>query len=242
MFRRSIRHTLRTPETMILGIALPIVLMLMFVYVFGGAMDVGGDYLDYVVPGIILLCASFGSATTATSIAVDMTEGIVDRFRTMAIAKSAVLTGHVGASLLRNLVTSAIVVGVGLLLGFRPNANLLEWLAAIGVVAMFILAISWFCVALGLIAGNAEAASGFTFFLLFLPYVSSAFVPTSTMPSWLHWFADNQPVTPVIETMRGLLMGTPIGNSAVLAVCWCAGIALVGFVWSGIVFRRKTAR
>lgn len=242
MFKRGMRHTVRTPDTMIVAVALPVVLMLMFVYVFGGAMNVGTDYIEYVVPGIILLCASFGAASTATSVAVDMTEGIVDRFRTMAIARSAVLTGHVAASVVRNLVTTGIVICVALLIGFRPNATFVEWLASVGLVALFVLAISWLAVALGLIARSAEAANGFTFFLLFLPYVSSAFVPTSSMPSWLPWFADNQPVTPVIETLRGLLMGTAIGDSAALAIGWCGGIAVVGYLWSGWLFRQKTGR
>jgi ABC-2 type transport system permease protein len=242
MFRRSMRHTLRTPDTMLLAIALPVILMLMFVYVFGGAMDVGGEYIDYVVPGIILLCASFGAATTATSVSVDMTEGIVDRFRTMAISRSAVLTGHVAGSLVRNLLTAVLVLAVALAIGFRPNATALEWVAAAGLIALFVLAISWLCAALGLVAANPEAANGFTFFLLFLPYVSSAFVPTSSMPAWLQWFADNQPVTSVIETLRGLLMGTPIGDSGALAIAWCAGIAVGGYLWAVWAFRRKTAR
>ena len=240
MLRRSIRHTLRSPDTMILAIALPVILLLLFVYVFGGAMNVGTDYLNYVVPGIILLCAGFGASTIATSISADMTEGIVDRFRTMAISQRAVLTGHVGASLLRNLATTAIVVAVAVLMGFRPSAGPLEYLAAIGVVALFVLAISWLCVALGLLAANPEAASGFTFFLLFLPYMSSAFVPPESMPSWLRGFAEHQPVTPVIETLRGLLTGTPIGSSALLAVCWCLTITAFGYAWARAAFRRKT--
>ena len=165
MLRRSIRHTLRSPDTMILAIALPILLLVLFVYVFGGAMNVGTDYLNYVVPGIILLCAGFGASTVATAVSSDMTEGIVDRFRTMAVAQRAILAGHVGASVLRNLVTTTIVVTVAVLMGFRPSASPLEYLAAIGMVALFVLAISWLCVALGLLAANPEAASGFTFFL-----------------------------------------------------------------------------
>lgn len=242
MLRRSLLHTLRSPDTMITTIALPITILLMFVFVFGGAMNVGTEYIDYVVPGIILLCAGFGAGTAAVSVSTDMTNGIIDRFRTMAISRSSVLTGHVAGSVIRNLVSTGVVIVVALALGFRPTADPIKWIAAIAVLAMFILAISWLAVALGLLAKNPEAANGFTFILMFLPYVSSAFVPTESMPTWLHWFADNQPVTPVIETVRGLLMGTTIGNSAVLAVAWCSGIALVGYLWAGFMFKRKTAR
>ncbi|MFD3705866.1 ABC transporter permease [Nocardia sp. NPDC058658] len=242
MLDRNIRHTLRSPDTMIMTVALPVIILLMFVYVFGGAMDVGpGDYIDYVVPGIVLLCAGFGAATTAVALSTDLAEGIIDRFRTMAIARSAVLTGHVAESVLRNLITSTIVLGVAVLLGFRPTADPLHWLGVFGVLAMFVFALSWLSAALGLLARNPEAANGFTFVFMFLPYVSSAFVPTSSMPTWLHWFAENQPVTPVIETVRGLLMGTPIGNSGLLAVLWCAGIALVGYLAAGVLFRRRTS-
>lgn len=241
MLDRNLRHTLRSPDTMIMTIALPVMILLMFVYVFGGAMDVGpGAYIDYVVPGIILLCAGFGASTTAVSISTDLAEGIIDRFRTMAIARSAVLTGHVAESLIRNLITTGLVIVVAVALGFRPTTEPLRWLGALGVIAMYVLALSWLSAALGLVARNPEAANGFTFFFMFLPYVSSAFVPTESMPSWLHRFAENQPVTPVIETMRGLLMGTPIGDSALLAVLWCAGIAVVGYVAAGALFRRRT--
>jgi ABC-2 type transport system permease protein len=241
MTRRSLKHTLRSPDTMIMTIALPIMILLMFVYIFGGAFNVGGEYIDYVVPGIILLCAGFGAGTAAVSVSTDMTNGIIDRFRTMAISRSSVLTGHVVESVVRNLLTTAIVIVVAVALGFRPTADPLKWLAALGVIAMFILALSWISVALGLLARNPEAAQGFTFFLMFIPYVSSAFVPTDTMPSWLHGFAEHQPVTPVIETLRGLLMGTEIGNSAMLAVVWCVTIGLAGYLWASVIFKRKTA-
>ncbi|MFC9472740.1 ABC transporter permease [Nocardia sp. NPDC056952] len=241
MLDRNIRHTLRSPDTMIMTVVLPVMILLMFVFVFGGAMDVGpGAYIDYVVPGIILLCASFGASTTALALSTDVAEGIIDRFRTMAIARSAVLTGHVAESVIRNLITSAIVIVVAVVLGFRPTTDPLRWLGVFGVLAMFVFALSWLAAALGLLAPNPEAANGFTFVFMFLPYVSSAFVPTSSMPTWLHWYAENQPVTPVIETLRGLLMGTPIGDSWVLAVLWCAGIGLVGYIAAGALFRRQT--
>ncbi|MFD3748008.1 ABC transporter permease [Nocardia sp. NPDC058633] len=242
MLDRNIRHTLRSPDTMIMTIALPVIILLMFVYVFGGAMDVGPvTYIDYVVPGIILLCAGFGASTTAVSLSTDLADGIIDRFRTMAIARSAVLTGHVTESVIRNLITSGIVIGVAVAIGFRPTTDPLRWLGVAGLLAMFVFALSWLSAALGLLARNPEAANGFTFVFMFLPYVSSAFVPTESMPVWLHWFAENQPVTPVIETMRGLLMGTPIGHSGVLAVLWCSGIALAGYVAAGVLFRRRTS-
>ncbi|MFD3596443.1 ABC transporter permease [Nocardia sp. NPDC058640] len=242
MLDRNIRHTLRSPDTMIMTVVLPVMILLMFVFVFGGAMEVGpGAYIDYVVPGIILLCASFGAATTAIALSTDLAEGIIDRFRTMSIARSAVLSGHVAESVLRNLITSAIVVAVAVALGFRPTTDPLRWLGVFGVLAMFVFALSWLAAALGLLARNPEAANGFTFVFMFLPYISSAFVPPESMPTWLHWVAENQPVTPVIETLRGLLMGTPIGNSGLLAVLWCAGIALVGYVAAGVLFRRRTS-
>lgn len=241
MLDRNIRHTLRSPDTMIMTVVLPVVILLMFVYVFGGAMDVGpGAYIDYVVPGIVLLCAGFGASTTALALSTDVAEGIIDRFRTMAIARSAVLTGHVAESVIRNLITSAIVIGVAVALGFRPTTDPLRWLGVFAVLAMFVFALSWLAAALGLLAPNPEAANGFTFVFMFLPYVSSAFVPTSSMPTWLHWFAENQPVTPVIETLRGLLMGTPIGNNWILAALWCAGIGLAGYLAAGALFRRQT--
>lgn len=241
MLDRNIRHTLRSPDTMIMTIALPVMILLMFVYVFGGAMRVDGAYIDYVVPGIILLCAGFGASTTAVALSTDLAEGIVDRFRAMAIARSAVLTGHVVESVLRNLVTSAVVIGVAVVLGFRPTTDPVRWLGVAGVLAMFVFALSWLSAALGMVARNPEAANGFTFFFMFLPYVSSAFVPTSTMPTWLHAFAENQPVTPVIETMRGLLMGTPIGDSGLLAVLWCGGIAVAGYLAARWMFQRRTS-
>ncbi|KAA8887335.1 ABC transporter permease [Nocardia colli] len=240
MLSRNLRHTLRSPDTMIMSVVVPILILLMFVYVFGGAMNVGGKYIDYVVPGIILLCAGFGSATTAVSLATDLSNGIVDRFRTMDIARSAVVTGHVVESLLRNLLTTTLVILVAVAIGFRPTGDPLRWLAAYGIIAMFVLAMSWLAAAFGLLVSNPEAANACMFFFMFLPYVSSAFVPTESMPSALHRFGENQPVTPVIETMRGLLMGTPIGNSALLAVLWCGGIALAGYLVAGVLFRRKT--
>ncbi|MFE3057070.1 ABC transporter permease [Nocardia sp. NPDC059239] len=242
MVGRNLRHTLRSPDTMIMTIAVPVTILLMFVYVFGGAMNVGGSYIDYVVPGILLLCAGFGSGATAVAVATDLHSGIVDRFRAMAVSRSAVLTGHVLESVLRNLLTTGVVVLVAVALGFRPTADPLRWLAVAGMLAGFVLALSWAAAALGLLASNPEAANGFMFIFMFLPYVSSAFVPTHTLPSWLRGFAQHQPVTSIAETVRGLLMDTPVGDSAPTALAWCASIALIGYLGAGALFRRRKTR
>ncbi|MGW6331141.1 ABC transporter permease [Nocardia rhamnosiphila] len=241
MTARNMRHTLRSPDSLISTLALPIMILLMFVYVFGGAMNVGDStFVDYVVPGIILLCASFGASTTAVGVSVDITEGIVDRFSTMAISRSAFLTGHIIESLLRNMAATTVVVGVALAIGFRPTTDPLRWLAAAGVLALVVLALSWLSACFGLIASSPEAANGFTIFAMFIPYISSAFVPPETMPGWLRGFAEHQPVTPVIETLRGLLVGTPIGNSAVLALVWWGAIAAVSYIAALVLYRRRT--
>ncbi|MFI5715785.1 ABC transporter permease [Nocardia sp. NPDC051750] len=240
MTARNLRHTVRSPDALISTLALPIMILLMFVYVFGGAMDVGGTFVDYVVPGIVLMCACFGASTTAISVSVDIAEGIVDRFRTMAISRSSFLTGHITESLLRNILATAVVVIVALAIGFRPTADPLRWLAAAALLALVVVALSWMSACFGLLASSPEAANGFTIFAMFIPYVSSAFVPPETMPSRLRGFAEHQPVTPVIETLRGLLVGTPIGNSAVLAIVWWGSIALVCYLTALVLFRRKT--
>ncbi|MEP6480902.1 MAG: ABC transporter permease [Rhodoglobus sp.] len=240
--KRSIIFTLRTPEVMVMAIALPVMLMLLFTFVFGGAIDSGGDYVNYVVPGIILLCAGFGASSIAVDVAKDLHTGIIERFRTMRIRSWAVLTGHVVSSLVRNLVATAVVIGVALAVGFRPVGSPTEWLAAIGVIALWILSITYLYAAIGLAAGSEGAASGYGFALLFLPYISSAFVPVSTLPSWLQWVAQHQPVTPIVETIRGLLMHTPLGNEPLYAVIWCAVILLIAVAWGTIMFRRKAGR
>ncbi len=239
---RSLRHSLRDGESALMAIMLPVLLMLLFTFVFGGALDPSGGYVDYVVPGIVLLCAGFGAASTAVYVANDMKAGIIDRFRTMPLRASAVLTGHVVASLLRNLLATGIVIAVALLLGFRPTADVWGWIGAVGVIALYILTITYLFAAIGLAAGSPEAANGYGFVILFLPYLSSAFVPVQTMPEWLRWVAENQPVTPIIETIRGLLMGTAMGQSPWWAVGWCLAILAVSFVWGAWLFRRKAGR
>lgn len=245
MLRRNVRHTVRYPGTMIMFLGLPVLLLLLFVGVFGGALHSGlghgSTYIDYVVPGILLMTAGYGSSTTALSVNKDMTEGIIARFRTMAISRSSVLTGHVIGAVARTLVSTALVICVALLLGFRPTAGPVEWLATIGVIALLVFALTWLAVAVGLLARNAEGTNSFTLVVQVLPFVSSAFVPPDSMSGAVRWFAQHEPFTPVIDTVRGLLTGTPIGNGAWLACVWCAGLAVVGYVWALALFRRDPA-
>ncbi|MFF9563139.1 ABC transporter permease [Leifsonia sp. NPDC014704] len=239
---RSVRHSLRDVDALTMAIALPVILMLLFTFVFGGAIDRSGDYVQYVVPGIILLCAGFGASSTAVDVANDMSDGIVDRFRTMPLRSRGVVTGHVVASLLRNLVATGVVIGVALLLGFRPTADVAQWIGALAIVALFILAITWLFAAIGLAAKSPTAASGYGFAVLFLPYLSSAFVPTDTMPDWLRWVAVNQPITPIIETIRALLFGRDPGSDLWWALGWCALIVAAAYVWAAWLFRRSAGR
>ena len=241
MIDRSVKHTVRNLESLLMSVILPVVLMLLFVYVFGGAIDPSGDYANYVVPGIILLCTGYGAASTAVDVARDMTEGVVDRFRSMPILSSAVLTGHVVASVARNTLATVLVIGVAFLTGFRPDAGVLEWLAVAGMLLLWVLALSWVAVCFGLIARTVEGANGFTFLVLFLPYLSSAFVPVETMRAGLRAVAANQPVTPIAETLRGLLLGTPIGSYGWQALAWCAGLLVAAFTAATILFRRRTS-
>lgn len=240
MVQRSIRHIYRGIDGLLMSFILPVMMLLMFVYVFGGAMNVGTDYINYVVPGIILLTAGWGGASTATTVTVDMTEGIIDRFRSLPIPNWSPIVGHVTASVVRNLFVTALVFGVAFLMGFRPVAGFVEWLGVIGLLSLFVLAITWVSVIFGLLARTVDAASGFAFIVIFLPYVSSAFVPTETLPTWLQGFAANQPVTPIIETTRALLMGTPVGSNGVLAIAWCVGILVLAVPVSVWVFKRRT--
>lgn len=239
---RSLRHSIRNAEAMITAMMLPIMLMLLFTYVFGGALDPSGQYVDYVVPGIILLCAGFGSSSTAVDVSQDMTNGIIDRFRTMPIQSISVITGHVVASLARNMLATFVVIAVALLVGFRPSAGLLDWILAIGLIALFIFAFTWLYAAIGLVAGSPAAAGSYGFALLFLPYLSSAFVPTETMPTWLQGVASNQPITPVIESIRGLLTGGSIQDHIGWAIGWCLFILVGSMVWGMWTFKRKAGR
>ena len=239
---RSMRHSLRDGESLLMAILLPVILMLMFTWVFGGAIDPSGAYVDYVVPGIILTCAGFGASSTAVYVANDMRTGIIDRFRTMPLRASAVLTGHVVASLLRNLVATAVVIGVGVLVGFRPEADLAGWLGVAALIALYILAITYLFAAIGLAAGSPEGANGYGFALLFLPYLSSAFVPVESMPAWLQPVAAHQPITPIVDTIRGLLTDAPLQAEPWWAVGWCLVILAIAVAWGSWLFRRKAGR
>jgi ABC-2 type transport system permease protein len=241
MVRRSARLSMRNVDALMTSLALPIMLMLLFVYLFGGAIDTGTAYVTYVVPGVIVLCASFGASLTAVAVTNDMTNGIMDRFRSLDVRGTAVLGGHVAASIGRNLVSTALVLAVAFLIGFRPSASFVDWLGAIGILLVAILALSWASAVVGLLAKSPEAAGGFSFFVMFLPYPSSAFVPVETMPSWIHGFAEHQPFTPIIESLRGFLLGTPVGNSAWVALAWCGGILAVSVAATGYLFKRRTA-
>jgi ABC-2 type transport system permease protein len=250
MITRCVRRSLRDPEAFFTALMLPIILMLLFVYVFGGAMSSQAtstsQYVNYVVPGLIVLCAGFGAGTTAVAVATDMSSGIVDRFRSMPIASSSVLTGHIAASLARNLLATALVIGVAVAVGWHPSASPLHWLAAAAMIIAFILAISWLAAAAGLLVRTPEAANSVTFVIMFLPYLSTAFVPARTMTPVLRPIAANQPFTPVIETMRGLwtgrtVTGASLGHEALLAVAYCAVILAVSAVSASYLFRRRSA-
>jgi ABC-2 type transport system permease protein len=240
--RRSLLHSLRSPDGLIMTIVLPTMLMLLFVFVFGDAIEKDGRYVDYVVPGLIVLCAGYGAATTAVDVASDMTGGIVERFRTLPIRASSVITGHVVSSLLRNLVATGVVIGVALLIGYRPHGSALAWLGTLALVAAWILAITYLFAALGLLASSPDTANGYGFALMFLPYLSSAFVPLGTMPDVLQAVAQWNPITPIVTTTRALLSGGTPGWDALWAVLWCAGVLAVAVTWTAFLFARKAGR
>jgi ABC-2 type transport system permease protein len=250
MLRRQLRHMQRYLSVTVFLVGMPIVFLLLFVYVFGGTLGAGlggpaggrAEYLEYVTPGIMLMAVAAGATGTAISVAMDMTEGIVARFRTMAIFRPSVLTGHVLGSMIQTMLSVAVVTGVALLIGFRPSASPVEWVAAAGVLAAITFALTWLSVAFGLVTKTVEAASNLPTPLVFLPFLGSGFVPTDSMPVGLRWFAEYQPFTPIIETVRGLLLGTAIGNSAVVAVAWCVGITLVGYLWARKLYNRDPVR
>ena len=242
MIGRSLRHARRALDTLLIGVLLPVMLLLLFVYVFGGAIAPTGAYLTYVVPGIVLLCAGYGAAAAGVPVAQDLTTGTIDRFRSMPILRSAVLVGHVSAGLIRNLFSTVLVLAVAFAIGFRPVAGPLDWAFALAVLVLYILAVSWVSVCFGLLASTVESASSFSFVVLFLPYLSSAFVPVETMPGWLRGFAENQPMTPVIETLRGLMLGTPVGSPAWRAVAWFGTLLIVAYAVASVLFARRTSR
>ncbi len=250
MLRRNLKHMVRYPSASLLIVGLPVVLLLLFVYVFGGTMGAGlgavsggrGAYVNYVTPGIVLMAVASVAQGTAIAISMDIADGIIPRFRTMGIARGAVLTGHVLGSTIQTLLGLVAVIGVALAIGFRPNAGPAEWVAAIGLLAMLTFAITWLAVALGMQAKSVEVASNVAMPLFLLVLVGSGFVPTDSMPVALRGFARYQPFTPVIETLRGLLMGTRIGHDAVLAVAWCALIGIIGYRWAMRIYERDPSR
>ncbi|MGI5198393.1 ABC transporter permease [Streptomyces sp. CA-288835] len=241
MTGRSVRLSRRNVDALIMAMALPVMLLLIFVYFFGGAINTGTKYVTYVVPGVLLLCAGFGSASTAVAVTEDLKGGIIDRFRSLDIGGSPILAGHVLASTARNLIATALVFALAFAIGFRPSAGPGGWLAAIGLLVAYIAALSWLSAAVGLLVKSPEAAGGFTFFVSFLPYPSSAFVRIDDMPSWLQGFATHQPVTQVIEAVRGLLLGQPVGSTGWVALAWCTGILAASAAASGALFKWRTA-
>lgn len=249
MLRRDIRHSLRFPMMTMSGMSVPIFLLLLFVGVFGNtlraglgaAMPAGGHYIDYLTPGIIVMTVGASAAATAVNMCMDAGEGIISRFRTMAITRTSVLTGQVFGSLIRTLISGVAVIAVAVALGFRTSASPVEWLAAAGVFAMITLALTWLTIAFGLQARTPAGANSLSLIPQFLPFISSAFVPTAAMPAGVAWFAEHQPFTSMITTLRGLLTGTPIGNSAILAVVWCVIITAVGYLWARARYNRLPA-
>jgi len=250
MLRRQMRHMIRYPSLTVMLVGMPVVFLLLFVYVFGGTLGAGlgrvaggrSAYLEYVVPGILLMTIAGGAQGTAISVAMDMTEGIIARFRTMAISRASVLVGHVVGSLIQTMISMVVVLGVALLIGFRPSAGPPGWIAAIGLLVLTTFAVTWLSVAFGMVSKSVETASNIPMLLMLLPFLGSGFVPTDSMPAGIRWFAEYQPFTPIMETLRGLLMGTPIGNSGILAVAWCMAITLFGFVWSVRLYGRNPLR
>jgi ABC-2 type transport system permease protein len=252
MLRRNLLHIVRYPGLSVFTILGPVVFLLLFVFVFGGTLGAGlpgvdpasgrEAYVAYVMPGILLITIAGTGSGVATTVSMDMTEGITARFRTMAISRAAVLAGHVLGNTIQAMIAVALVLGVGLLVGFRPTAGPLEWAAAVGLIALISFAISWLGVAMGMQARSVETASNLPFILTFLPFLGSGFVPTESMPAGLRWFAEYQPFTPFIEAIRGLLLGTSLDWNPALAVGWCVAITVAGYVWSMAIYERKSVR
>jgi ABC-2 type transport system permease protein len=241
LLKRSLRHILRSPDTIVTTAVTPIAMLLLFVYVLGGAIQVegGGRYVDYLLPGILLITIASGIAYTAFRLFTDVSGGIFERFQSMPIARSAVLWGHVLTSVVANLVSLALVVLVAVAMGFRSGAGPLAWLAVAGILVLFTLALTWLAVIPGLTAKSVDGVSGFSYPLIFLPFISSAFVPTDGMPGPVRWFARHQPVTPIVDTIRDLYAGQPVGSEGWVAVAWCAGLLLAAYALAMSTYRRK---
>ncbi|WP_328379171.1 ABC transporter permease [Streptomyces sp. NBC_00440] len=247
MLRRNVKHAIRYPSVGLGSAMTPILMLLLFVYAFGDSIGagIGGGrdaYLNYLTPGIIIMGVAAGSMSTSIAVCTDMTEGIINRFRTMNITRSSFMTGHVIGSVVQTMLSAVLVVGVALAVGFRSGATPLEWLAAAGLLAAIAFAVTWLSTALGLISKTVESASNKPLLVQFLPFLGSAFVPAGSMSPGLRWFAEYQPFTPMTETLRGLLSGSEIGNDGWISLAWCAGIALVGYVWARSLFNSSTKR
>ncbi len=241
---RSLRHITRSPDTIITTAIMPIAFMLLFVYVFGGAIDTGSgsdSYVNYLLPGILLITIATGISYTAFRLFLDMKGGIFERFQSMPIARPSVLWAHVLTSLVANLISLVVVVLVALLMGFRSGAGVLAWLEVAGILILFTLALTWIAVIPGLSAKSVEGASAFSYPLIFLPFISSAFVPTDTMPAAVRAFAENQPVTTIVNTIRDLLTRQPVGTDIWIALAWCAGVLIVAYSFAMVIYRRKIA-
>jgi len=240
---RSLRHIGRSPDTIITTAIMPIAFMLLFVYVFGGAIETGADgkYVNYLLPGILLITIASGISYTAYRLFLDMQSGIFERFQSMPIARSSVVWAHVLTSLVANVISLVVVVVVALVMGFRSNAGVLDWLAVAGILVLFTLALTWLAVIPGLTASSVEGASAFSYPLIFLPFISSAFVPTDSMPGPVAAFAEHQPVTSVVNAIRGLFAEQPLGNDLWLALAWCVGLVVVAYFFAMSVYRSKIA-
>ncbi|HEX5859542.1 MAG TPA: ABC transporter permease [Microbacterium sp.] len=237
---RSLRHIMRSPDTIITTAVTPVAIMVLFVFVFGGAIDTGGySYIDYMLPGILLITIASGIAYTAYRLFLDLQGGIFERFQSMPIARSSALWAHVLTSLVANSISIVIVIGVAFLMGFRTGASFLAWLAVAGILVLFTLALTWLAVIAGLSAKTVDGASAFSYPLIFLPFISSAFVPTDTMPAPVAWFAENQPVTPIVNTIRDLFAQQPVGNEIWIALAWCVGILVVAYGFAMAIYKRK---
>ncbi|MFE3197959.1 ABC transporter permease [Embleya sp. NPDC055664] len=239
MLRRNLKHTMRNPLVLFNAILFPIVLLLMFVKVLGGAFEVGESYIDYATPGMLVMAVSYGLGSTATAVNDDMTKGIINRFKAMDISRGAVLTGQVIVTTVRCLVACTAIIAVAFAMGFDPDASALDWLGVLGFVVLLTVAASWLTVALGLAAKSAESAGLATVPLIMLPFLSSAIVPADTMGAGVRQFAEYQPFTPIIETLRGLLAGDPSTGDALAGIAWCIGLALVGYVWAVSTFKKR---
>ena len=240
MLERSMRHIFRSMDTIITVTIMPIAFMLLFVYVFGGAIKTGTDnYVNYLLPGILLMAIASGISYTAYRLFLDMQRGIFERFHSMPIARSTVLWGHVLTSLVSNAISVAVIILVALSMGFRSSAGVLSWLAVAGILALFTLAMTWIAAIAGLSATSVAGATAFSYPIIFLPFISSAFVPTSSMPPVVRAFAENQPVTAIVEAIRALLAGQPVGNNIWVALSWCIGIMLVAYIFAMKAYKKR---